>query len=331
MKSNVRNKQKSVILPQGETKDFGLIVNANAGKVQSGQFDREYFARCLGEQGIIRETKTLAEVAEVLKEFQQKKIAVLYIYGGDGTQQKVISQILDTQLKTPYVVPLKGGTMNMLVKDLGLGGSSKKVFRAIMDRYLSSNKEMPFIKKPVLRIMVNSDKPYYGFYFANGAIFKLMQQYYKLPSSVYNACRVSLNGLLGSLFSFHPYASLYDSIRCEVDYDGRVLCQNQFLGMMISTLNRVVFGITPFGKKSAGPNEIFFKGYSFNKKWLIPYLPFLATGMKMNHRNIHSLTFEEINLRSDTGFILDGELYDISKPSTIKIDIGGYLNIPIVT
>ncbi|MDH4127953.1 MAG: diacylglycerol kinase family protein [Spirochaetota bacterium] len=312
-------------------KSFGLIVNYNAGKVKSGVYKREFFEKTFGNDCLIRETKVLDDVLKALKEFQDFGVEYLIIFGGDGTHQNVITQILRSNIVFKYIVPLKGGTMNMLVKDIGLGNSYIKVIKKLKELYSCNSKEILSFEKPVLSVTVNSEESHYGFYFANGVIYKILKKYYESPSSVYNAMKVTLKGLLGSFISSHSYSNLFDFIDCNVIHDEQIHPQSKYLGIMLSTLNRVVFNMKPFIQKINSKDQFCFTGYAFPKKDLIRHFIPLAKGKLVKGSKVYSLTPKTLVLECDTGFVLDGEIHNINEPSKINIEIGGYLNIPIIT
>ncbi len=312
-------------------KPFGLIVNKNAGKVVSKAYKREIFEDFFKRFGIIHETRSLDDVSLALKDFQLHNVQILFIYGGDGTHQKVISTILRSEMTFPYIVPLKGGTMNMLVKDLNLGMPSYKVMSKIVDMYYRFDGNIPHFKKPYISVVKKSEnKIRYGFYFANGVIYNILKRYYEQPSSVMNALRVTIGGLLGSILSSHSFSKEFLPLNCTVIQDGEILPQKTFLGMMAGTLNRVVFGMKPFAKTSNEIDHFHYIAYAFHKLSLLIYFPFLSLGYTFNHSKIFPSTPKTLILQCDSGYVLDGELYHIHEKDEITIQVGGYLNIPII-
>lgn len=322
-------KNEIIPLPQGQRKFFGLIVNRNAGKAKS-DYNREYFEEILGDQGIIKETSTLEDVERALNEFKSHSIEMIFIYGGDGTHQKVLSMILRSKWVIPYVVPLRGGTMNMLVKDVGLDMSPKKMIKIMKEAYIKYDRNIPYIEKAVLKIRINKMKTVYGFYLANGAIFKILEQYYKKPASLMNAINVFLNSLLGLAIPFHPFHKFFKFYSCQIWNNGEKLNQEQYLSVMIGTLNKLIFKMRPFLKKAEKMNQFQVIAYACNLGQVVINFPLLASGMKVNHPDIISLTPRKLEMVCDSGFSLDGELYIIKDPFEIEVEIGGYLNIPIL-
>ncbi len=312
-------------------KSFGLIVNGNAGKVKSGAYKAKDFQAIFKDRGLIRGTQSLDDIPVVLKEFQEANIDILFIYGGDGTHQKVISQMVSSDLRFPYVAPLKGGTMNMLVNDIKLGGSAKSTAKRIVDLYDSSDKQISSFEKAVLKVTTDSKDPLFGFYFANGIIYNILKRYYERPSSVSNAIRVTLGGLLGSILPHHSYSQYFRPDQCQVIADGKILKWDKYLGIMLSTLNRVVFGMTPFGKVTLSKKQFNFIAYTFHKRELLCRFVFLARGRGINPPSVNPYTLESAELTCRNGYVLDGEVYDVCEEASTKIEVGACLNIPVIS
>ncbi|MDH5681074.1 MAG: diacylglycerol kinase family protein [Spirochaetota bacterium] len=307
---------------------FGLIVNSNSGKVKSGVYSKNYFEMIFKGRVLIRETRTLDELSQALKDFEKANIEILFSYGGDGTHQKVISEVISSKRQFPFIVPLKGGTMNMLVKDIGLGSSPIKIAEQIASIYDMFKDQTPAFEKPILKVTVGNKQPVYGFYFANGIIYKILNKYYQKPSSIANALRVTVGGLLGSMFSKQSFSECYHPIHCDIKLDGQDYPQKEFLGMMISTLNRVVFGMTPFLEKPDTKHQFQFMAYSFPKRDLYKNFIFLARGKKVKGPGVHAHAPEKLEITCDNGFVLDGEPYHITDTEKITVEVADFLNIP---
>ncbi len=311
-----------------QNKTFGMIVNQNGGKVKSGTYNRKEFEAILKDDGLIIETKSIKDICPALMNFKKNNVSVLFIYGGDGTQQKVISEIIRLKINFLFVVPLKGGTMNMLVKDVGLGKPPIKVIRSIRSIY-SAN--MPFFKKSIIRVLINSADCLYGFYFANGVIYKILKRYYEDGACFTNALKVTIQGILGSILTSHTYSRLFEPVGCRVVLDDKEINKIMFLGIMFGTLNRLVFGFRPFIEQAKENNEFNFIAYSFDRKKLIRYFPYLARGKMVDNLDIYPKTVKKLTLETNSGFALDGEVYNIDRLSKFEIDIIGHINIPIIS
>ena len=68
-------------------------------------------------------TETLDEVRGLAREFKEKGIDILGISGGDGTNHRTLSTFLEVYGETPLpkIALLRGGTMNNLANQLGIG------------------------------------------------------------------------------------------------------------------------------------------------------------------------------------------------------------------
>lgn len=309
---------------------FGLIVNGNAGHVKNGKYNRGDYEELFQNQGLIRETQSINELDPVIKEFHEKGIHILFTYGGDGTHQKIYSHMIKLGISFPYVVPLKGGTMNMLVNDVNMNKKAPFVVKRILQLYSVYHEELPSFEKAILRVRLNENEADYGFYFGNGVIYNILKKYYENPSSVWNAVNVTVNSLLGSFIESHPYSRLLKRIKCRIFVDNKEFRYGKFLGIMLSTLTTVVFNMTPFIEISKKKNQFHFMGYSFRRHDLFRNFLHLAKGLRVKNPKVHPFVCKEVRLEYNSGYVIDGEVYDVHGPSTVTIDIGGYLRIPII-
>src|ERR1700751_5772681 len=95
--------------------------------------------KILGVNALVRTTNSTDEVPIILKEFHEKEIKILCISGGDGTIGYVLSSYINLfgTEDLPIIVPLKGGTMNMLSADVGSIDDQITVCRKLI-KYIES-------------------------------------------------------------------------------------------------------------------------------------------------------------------------------------------------
>lgn len=353
-------------MTEDSEKLFGLLVNMRAGKVRSKRYKREFFEELFGDEGIIFEMQSLEEIPKVLKDCS-KRVELLFVFGGDGTYQKIFTEMMNLGLSFPYVIPLKGGTVNMLVKDLHLGYSYKKVARRFVEKYRQENLqkkklqegnlqevELQKTQKPVLRISAdNWEQPICGFYLSNGSLYRIIRQYREYPASFYNVLKIFWQSLFDS-FSRNPHL-IYDtglkmslenqSCNGEVNSELNSEMQGQFLGIMASVLHRVLFGLRPFveEERNSKKKQFYFVAYDFERKKLLLYV-FLALLGRI-HKSIerHSFSISRVVLErlekletnketneaiNEENFVLDGELYSYKGKLRVEVSSDFVLNVP---
>ena len=109
---------------------IGLLNNLNAGSNQKN------VGRLLDSLRDFRdvhhiETSNAGAVPEALWEFAHHGVDILAVNGGDGTLQKVLTEILANRAfddRIPMIAPLQGGRTNMTCLDLG---TSRNPYSAI--------------------------------------------------------------------------------------------------------------------------------------------------------------------------------------------------------
>ena len=103
-------------------KPIGLIFNPLAYiNKNRAEAQLDALREVLGERARVVSTKSKDEIPFALEELT-KEIRILAISGGDGTISSVLSSYVNLfgDKDIPIIVPLKGGTINMIADDAGL-------------------------------------------------------------------------------------------------------------------------------------------------------------------------------------------------------------------
>lgn len=110
-------------------RQVGIILNPSA-KINSKRTAAvvSKLNGIFGKKAILRTTKNKLEVAGVMDEFHGEGVKLLLISGGDGTICSVISTYLSLfgEEDLPVILPLMGGTINMIGSDAGLRRASSR-------------------------------------------------------------------------------------------------------------------------------------------------------------------------------------------------------------
>ncbi len=308
----------------------GLISNSNAKKVRKTIVDSKDLYKLLGGKKycLLRDTSTLEELKEVVAEFRDKGINVILSNGGDGTHQKLISTLIHNfRDYSPYIIPLKSGTMNMLPKNLGLDMSPYKTARWIKE-VIEERTKPSIVVKNILEIKSDSLKrPKYGFVFLAGCGYKLLNLYYSYPEGGKRSAAKAIVSSMGSWLTKDPLArSIYSYTPSKTLIDGAEY-NFPYLITLVSTLERLVLGFSPFALKSKRQQGFYFmidgepmkKNYKFTKF----FKPFPDDEWKSKRLVSRG---EKINLEVDGGFSIDGEIINVSGKAHIEVGMGPGIN-----
>lgn len=316
--------------------DIAIIVNGKAGKVRDGYFNQAEIEKILGERAYIVLTNSLEELEAVLSKIKEMAVKFLCIYGGDGTQQKVISSLIDIwgDKEYPIIIPLKGGTMNMLIHDLQLDCKPEKMIYYIKEKFLDTNLEpndaqtqlKNVVKISIYEIETGKQEHYYGFLASLGMIYRVMYKYCEKPASLRNALRTLLNTVF-SLFFNTEWTYIYDRIPMDVENEFYSLKKEMLLGVLVVTIRRLVFGFNPFRQmENRSVEYLDFLAIRTGRKGAWKVLPFIIFGFINRFRKkgiALANNVKQTEISCSSGLLLDGEIINEDGiPRNYKFETG---------
>lgn len=278
--------------------------------------------KLLGECSGVRhhEVKTPAEIAAALVELGQTKVGVVVVNGGDGTAQAVLSALFKRQLfeTLPLLAVLPSGTTNVIARNVGLRGNRIRALQTLLDWASSSKQDVPCIQHPVLRVQISRDRdPLFGMCFSAAASVKATQYYHdKLHG-------LQLPGELGPGLALARFliglvrgdSDVLRPVPITVALNGRPAEQCDCLALLISTLEQSMLGLRPYWGSESGP--LHYTAIAARPKHALRVLPFLLLGRKTAYatpqHGYFSHNVDEVRLHMESGFVLDGELFEPSR------------------
>ena len=283
-----------------------------------------------GRKAIVCPTTNKDEIPQVIKNFQQQDIKFLLISGGDGTICNVLSWYinLNGQEELPVVVPLMGGTINMIGSDVGLRKNQLSVCKDL-NELIIKNKKIPVTERGLLRVEDSSlETPTFGFTWIDGLLYKFMLDYYSQGAGVQVASMLAIKTVLMSIADSEN--GIFRQVPSIVDIDGDELPKKNHIFLISSYLKRFVFGFNIFHDKPV-------PGISFNTVYMRE--PFLK---KSKHKiplglykglesddsgDFINKSIKNLRIQKNKGYIIDGEIYDHDSETEINISSGPKVNI----
>ncbi|MEI6079123.1 MAG: diacylglycerol kinase family protein [bacterium] len=294
----------------------GLITNVNAKRIRKTIINASDLYQILGGESacLHRETATLDELKEAVREFREKKIQIILSNGGDGTHQQLINTLIDNfRDYSPFIVPLKSGTMNMLAKNLDLNLSPYDTVEWI--KRLMEKKEKPVISVRSL-LQVDSPelkKPRYGFVFIAGCGFKVLNLYYSYPEGgKRSASKAIISSMMGWLTGNKMSKNIYTYTPSTIMIDDKKF-EFPYLITLASSLEKLVMGFSPFALKHVNHDGFFFMidGEPMTKNYNIFKFFKLNDEEVWKEKRLVSRG-KVLKLDVDGGFSIDGELIKLN-------------------
>lgn len=249
------------------------------------------------------------ELTESLEDFAETGLDLLVIDGGDGAVREVLSRAPEAfGERMPRFAVLPSGKTNALALDL----EAPRQWR-LQDALNAARKGRTKIRRPFEVWRPGAERPERrGFLFGAGAFVPathLAQQTHSAGAFGNAAVAMTLLGATGrTLFGARKDAwSAGEPIGLSlpgVPAEGR-----RFL-VMISTLKRLPLGLKPFGKPREGLKALVVDA---PPKRLWKALPVITGGHEapwLEGCGYYRRDMDEIAMRLDGEFVLDGELYD---------------------
>ena len=267
------------------------------------------------------EVHTPADILAALQEFAKGQVDCVVVNGGDGTIQATIGALFHHHPfgSMPCLAVLPGGTSNLIAGDVGLGKFTPNTFAQLLTHAASSTQKFSTESRPILRIRFPEDRePLYGMFFGAGAIYHGAQLGRQTKQSIgrlgeWGAGLILLKFLValatGSRKGLNPI-----NVRVTTGETGTL--QEEYLIVMVTTLNRLFLGMNPFWGTNSRPLRYTSLRVPYRYLWRV--LPALLRGkmhtLATGHHGYMSDNFFDIRLSFDGGFVLDGEVYTSSKP-----------------
>ena len=281
-------------------------------------------------KALLHATTNKDEIPAVIKSFHKEGIGYLLISGGDGTICNVLSWYINLygHEELPVIVPLMGGTINMIGSDVGLRKSQLSVCKDL-NELIIKNKKIPITERGLLKVKDdNLSEPNYGFTWIDGLLYKFMLDYYTKGAGVQVASMLAIKTVLMSIADSEN--GIFKQVDSIVYINGKELPKKNHIFLVSSYLKRFVFGFNIFHDK---PNP----GSSFNTVYMRkPYLEKskhkIPLGLYKSLESDESGDFinqsvKNLRIQKNKGYIIDGEIYEYERETEINISSGPKVNI----
>lgn len=311
-------------------KPIGVIFNPFAQANRKEVADRLYsIKKTLGSNALVRATSDIDEVPTVLKEFHKEGIKILCISGGDGTISYVISSYINLfgGEGLPLIIPLRGGTMNMLSADAGLSGDQITICRQLIQS-LEKDK-VNITERGLIRVLDPRFKHHnYGFCWLDGLPYKFIKLYYKEGATVGVALKLIFK--TGIILLTKMNHDLFKEVESKVYVDDKELPLKSHLLLVASSVKRLVFGFRIFSEEARAGDKfcMVYSTLPYFKKIRYQLPRALYMGLKSDESgNFLNQSTKNLRVEGNRGYIIDGEIYEPEEPVDIKLEAGPKVKI----
>lgn len=332
---------------------FGFIGNANAGPSRRSKNQEQLFKI----QTLINELNEMVDVELDYKDFisfimtssvsdiapslrrliNEKKIKVLFIFGGDGSLHLVLDILMyEFFVKRridyiPVIASLGGGTMLAVHSWLGWNRNSYENMKKII---YTDFDLLPVRKVKLLAIDLvsptNEREPRFGFMFIMGAITRVIDIYNSGNRSMMSGIKHFFAGMTGSIFGWpKSHQNVTANFIADVYINGEKILLSDFMSIICSKNDSLMFGdqlhsIKPFAGRAAS-NQFYFLTSSFSAAQISMLAPLLYKGLfKPNIKSLINKPITEAVIipEMENSVFIDGEIYRCLPGEPIVIKVG---------
>jgi diacylglycerol kinase family enzyme len=271
----------------------------------------------------VKKTWDHEEVNLVAENCRKSNIRYLCIDGGDGTSQKALTTFdkIYGKEELPCVVPLRGGTANIIANSVGMKGNYKSILESLIDSY-STNKKIGRIKKQILEVDTDNGKNC-GFLFANGLVYNFYHPYglgYNDRTtgtpSAWKAVKLIGKGIYGVMVNNSMSEKIFDFPATTVEIDGEK--QSGKLTMFATSVQNARIVVVPINRHTKeGMLQVY--GTAMTGRRTLEAVLRMFAGGSLNIKDCIDTQAKQLNISSDEmwGYIFEGEQYACKK-ATVK-------------
>jgi hypothetical protein len=312
----------------------GVIVNARATRIKRARWFLWRLMAKTSEKILWKITNEIRDIGSALDEFFSKGVEHLLICGGDGSVQKVLTEMIlrfGNEWK-PAILHIPGGATNVLSKNLNMQEGPVMVMRRYIKKVIEKGEE-PFIHySNVLKIEDERLKfPVYGITFTNGIAFELTRKYLELPPGMRSVMKVVYSAIAEFIASTMKgegsKSGYFQRIPVKIIIDGNEYPYNEVLISLATILPNPLMWFRPFYNSDGIPRDgFYFLANSMENREILRNLFQLLTGRFPGTKSYNGMA-NEVLITTKHGYAVDGEVVPFESPTTLKITKGPVIKL----
>ncbi len=311
---------------------IGMLHNPLSGGNRNGLKKIREAVAAAQPSALQRDVQTPSDVSQTLQDFARQEVNIVAVNGGDGTVQAALTAIFHHgffETKPAIAVLPSAGTTSMIAGDVGLKGSRLGALKRLFSWARTSNNSAAMLQRPILKVQVPSLKtPIYGMFFGTAAIYQATHFCFQ---------KVHTKGVRGELGAGVALArflwavllkdrKVVSSVPITIGLNQNKGQKQKYLLVLITTLQRLFLGLRPFW--GSQPKPLHYTAVTSHPRHILQVLPSAMRGHQSRRakptNGYVSYNIDEAHLTLDSGFNLDGQLYNLdSKFGPVVVGCGG--------
>ncbi|MBZ0274273.1 hypothetical protein K8I61_19715 [bacterium] len=303
------------------TKIF-LVYNPLAGRNARRPTRVDSLAAAIDGIGEMAVTSSADEVPKIGERIVAAKPEVVAICGGDGTLHHALTAIIRAASgELPMtVLPLAGGTMNTIIRSLGMAATAENALARVAARLLDGGK-LAFRNRNIMNVSGR-----YAFLFGCGIGANMLDHYYRgRYRGGAQAVQTAWHAIATAVTRSSGYDDLFASIHAKVTMDRKTIEKREFTTILIGTVKHVGIGARPLYRAEEREGAFHAIVASFSPLAAAMNAPRTFLSLPMKGDVVDDLA-RHVRIESETPFryFLDGEFYAASR---LNIDLGPVVRV----
>ena len=302
---------------------LGIITNYQAGRNRKRPERIRALVRASGATEF--DVTDLDSIRAATRQLSGQGVEILAVNGGDGTAHAVLTQLMRLDTKMPLVAVIAGGTTNLTANDLSGKVSPEQGLERLTRLVGSPADQIRCVQRRLLKVTVADAKPQYGLFLGAGAVLRGMEHFRE------NVGARGLRGELAAGFSlmrglagiFRRKSAWTKTHLADVRVAGSDAWREDRVLLIATTMNRLLLGIRPWWGEQDG--SIHLTALRREPEAILRVLPALLRGRRHRlltpSRGYRSDDVSGFELRSASGFALDGELFPLVANELVNVTV----------
>lgn len=263
------------------------------------------------------EIDSVHTIHEVLHEFARRDVGLIVVSGGDGTIQKVVTDMLNSGEVVPStpLALLPSGMTNLIAADVGMSGDPARSLARLCRHVAANDLDGERLVRSVLSLWrTPTEAPIHGLFLGTAAFYHgimlARRRVHSLGVKHQLAAAMAIGlGLLRLLFGKKGTDDLRRGERMTVAVDQRNGLPHDYLLFLATTLERLFLGVMPFWGDGAGHLRYTSIAYPPEHLWraVLPVVRGRPQSWMSDH-GYRSGRAVECKLRLSCPIVFDGEL-----------------------
>ncbi|MEZ4452252.1 MAG: diacylglycerol kinase family protein [Nannocystaceae bacterium] len=340
---------------------IGVITNPNSKKNWRHPHRRAAIQRALGDDGVVRETRSLEELPGAVSDFLDEGIKYWVCDGGDGTLHWVLNAVHDEVRRRgedrplPIIVPTNGGTVDFIARKARLKGDAESIVTRLV-RELRAGREPETLRVDTCHHVgeqVDGDGTRRSFDRIGlasalaGVANNFFDRYYALPK---DRGALAIAGVIGVaagsalINTFAPplrrwlpsdldgYDGFFRPTRATIEVDGKILPFSSVMSMQCGAIDVNLAGVVRCFRHAQEDGVLHFQAMSMSPVGVVVNVPSIVLGTPILGRDVYDARARTVVIRAGDGErlkpVIDGEqFFGLER---LDLSLGPSLRIPLL-